>query len=197
MKKKTTYYSYCCGKYVSPNSDRRDLVEQRLLPLKGYHCSRCHKQLTVYGNPVLEIDKYEKEEKERELRKTNGIPKTAKYEVGAKGELIFKHKTYEGVDLDTPKQSELWRDFVIFDTSGRFVALVRLKHKSGALYVEGEPFHMYLKAAKLSAISVDYYTRGQEKGVFSSKVEMQQNAKKFRETLEARGFAFKTPEKKE
>lgn len=148
-----TYYSRCCGKYVEKNSERMDLVNQGLLPLKGHHCSRCHKPLTVFGNFVLEEDKKAYNDEQKKIRKDNGIRGT-KVEVRPNGDLYLINKLYKKAEL-TDAYYHLTERWVICDWYGKYITAIKIEHKSGQLWIESDPFVERLKKAKLAAVRME------------------------------------------
>lgn len=150
---KNVYYSRCCGKYVEKNSDRMDLVNKGLIPLKGHHCSRCKKPVTVYGNFVLEEDKKAYNDEQKKIRKDNGIRGT-KVEVLPNGDLYLINKVYKKAELGEPYH-HLTERWVVCDWWGKYITTIKIEHKTGALYVENDPFVERLKKAKLACVRLE------------------------------------------
>ena len=146
------YYSYCCGKYVEKNSERKDLVEKGLLPEKGHHCSRCKKLLTVYGNPINEEDKQKLKEEQRQIRKANGI-RGSKIEKREDG-LFLVNKLYPYADF-SDGYVHLVDYWVLFDYYANFVACIKVVHKDGRVYIENDALDERLKKTKLCAVRID------------------------------------------
>ena len=180
---KNIYYSYCCGKYVERNSECPDLVEQGVLPIKGYHCSRCKKQLTVYGNPALEEDKNQLKEDNRKIRKDNGI-RGSKIEEREDG-LFLVNKLYPYADL-SDGYNHLIDYWVIFDYYANFVACIKIEHKDGRVYVENNALGERLKKTKLCAIRLgDFSAYG-----LNSINDLKDRPDILRNHLEQRGWKF-------
>ena len=150
---KNVYFSRCCGKYVEKNSERMDLVNKGLIPLKGLHCSRCHKPLTVYGNFILEEDKKAYYDELKMIRKDNGI-RGSMLEVMPNGDLYFINKLYKKAEL-TDGYQHLTENWVICDWWGKYITTIKIEHKSGQLWVESDPFIERLKKAKLAAVRME------------------------------------------
>lgn len=150
---KNVYYSRCCGKYVEKNSERMDLVRDGIIPLKGHHCSRCHKPLTVFGNFVLEEDKKAYNDEQKKIRKDNGIRGT-KVEVMSNGDLYLINKLYKKAEL-TDAYYHLTERWVICDWYGKYITAIKIEHKSGQLWIESDPFVERLKKAKLAAVRME------------------------------------------
>lgn len=145
---KNKYYSYCCGKLVEKNSDRQDLVEKGLIELKGHHCSRCKKPLTVYGNPIREEDKQKLKEDNKRIRDENAI-RGSKIENRKDGFYLI-NELYPYADLSDGyiRGVEQW---VLFDYYANFVACIKVAYKDGYMSV----FNEKLKKAKLCAVRID------------------------------------------
>lgn len=177
------YYSYCCGKYVERNTECPDLIEQGVLPKKGYHCSRCKKQLTVYGNPVLEEDKQKVKEEQKKIRDDNGIrgSKVEKREDG----LFLVNKLYPYGDF-TEGYNRLTDYWVVFDYYANFVACIKIEHKNGHVYIENDALNERLKKTKLCAIRMgDFSMYG-----FKSINDLKDRPDILRCHLEQRGWKF-------
>ena len=144
------YYSYCCGKLVEKNEERQDLIRDGVIQSKGYHCSRCKKPLTVYGNPALEKDKIARKKAEQKLCRDEGIRGT-KVEVKPNGDLYLINKLYERAELTDPyiPRVEYW---VVFDEYANYLTAVKIKHDSMVISEEHDKFSARLKKARLCAI---------------------------------------------
>ena len=149
---KNIYYSYCCGKYVERNSERPDLVEQGVIPVKGHHCSRCKKPVTCYGYPKLEEDKKAWKENQKQIRKDNGI-RGSKLDVRKDGVYLI-NKLYPKAEL-TDTYESLVDNWVLFDYFGHYVSAIKVEHKSGAVYIEQDALKERLKKARLYAVRMD------------------------------------------
>lgn len=169
------YYSYCCGKVVEKDVDT-----------KMYYCSRCKKPLTVYGNPTLKEDKEELKEKQKKIRKDNGIcGNTVK--LLENGDIYLINKWYKKVDLDFVGSSteEGW---VLLDKKGQYVTAICVDYKSNAVYIEQDAFVERLKKAKLWAIRLSSFKF--EGYNLSSLEELKSNPKKLKRILMSMGWDF-------
>lgn len=182
-----TYYSYCCGKYVERNTERSDLINEGTIPTKGYHCSRCKKPLTVYGNPLLDEDKEKLKEKNRAIRVEHNI-RGNKVEVLPNGDLHLINKVYKKAEIKEfiPQFKEPW---VIFDLYGNYLTAIYIEHQSGAYYIENEAFEERLKKAKLCAMGMTYYNFDKYDRLIT-KIDDFKNNPLFKQSLIERGWKF-------
>lgn len=176
---KNVYYSYCCGKYVERNSECPNLVEQGVLPVKGYHCSRCKKPLTVYGNPIREEDKQKLKNDNKKVRKDNGI-RGSKIEHRKDGfYLINELYPYGDFSDGYERMIEKW---VLFDYYANFVACIKVTYSDGYMPVLNEK----LKKAKLCAVRIG----GFEHYGLNSINELKNRPDILRNQLESTGWKF-------
>ena len=130
------YYSYCCGKVVY----RKEGIHKRG---EGYYCSRCKKEVTVYGNPRNELDKIA-------LKKKRAV-KGRGHRVLPNGDLELIGITYKFADESTKPSKPVNEKWVIIDNYGNFLSSILLEHDTGAFYEVLEPFENRLIKEKLAS----------------------------------------------
>lgn len=165
-----TYYSYCCGKYV----DRKDGVTKRG---EGYICSRCKKDLTLYGNPKNELDKIAL--KEKRAVKGRG------HKVMPNGDLQLIDISYKFADESTVPSKRVNEKWVIVDLYGNYLTTILLEHETGAFYEVLEPFTNRLIKEKLCAFRLS------SANGYGFKVEDLEQKGNLKPLLEKMGWKFR------
>lgn len=153
-----TYYSYCCGKFVEKNIERMDLIRKGIVPEKGYHCSKCHKQLTVYGNPVLPEDVQAYKDAQKNTKKHFNI-KGNLVEVLPNGDLNLMGKIYKKAELgcECYDYDKKRLGYVIYDYYGKYLTSIWMDYSNTELYLANAEFEARLKQGKLCCDSLSYY----------------------------------------
>lgn len=173
------YYSYCCKKYVEKNSERPDLIDIGVFPPRGYHCSCCNKQLTVYGNPILDSDKEKLKLDNRKLRKDNFI-RGSKIECREEGFYLI-NELYPYGELSDGYEP-LIENWVLFDYYANFVACIRVKYVEGYMPI----FTAKLTAAKLYAVRMNQFYKYD----LNSITDLKQKPEVLKNQLEITGWKF-------
>lgn len=163
-------FSYCCGKPVR----RTEGVNKRG---EGYHCSRCKKELTLYGNPKNELDKMAL--KEKRAVKGRG------HKVLSNSDLQLIDIVYKSADEETKSEMMHSDKWVVVDAKGNFIASIILEKNDGRVYEVFEPFENRLLKEKLAAFrlsTANYY------GYYVEDMKKERN---LRPLLEKMGWKFR------
>ena len=165
-----TYYSYCCGKYV----DRQEGVKKRG---EGYICSRCKKEVTLFGNPKNEEDKQTL--KEKRAVKGRG------HKVSSNGDLKLIDIVYKFADENTKPNKKVSEKWVIVDEFGNFLTSILIEHDTGAFYEVLEPLKNRLMKERLCGFRLS------SANSYGLKVEDLKEKGNLRPLLEKMGWGFR------
>lgn len=153
-------FSYCCGKPVERNVNERTGEK-----LKGYHCGRCKRLITVYGNPVTEADKQALKEKEKVKGRGHSIK--------SNGDMVLIGKVYPYIDAGKEEASKCLDYFVIMDKEFNYLTTINMEQMGGNRPENLQDLENRLKKEKLLGHRLSSFgSRGlsvqdlEDKGVF-------------------------------